>query len=120
MDLETLEWKQHYRIPDGNSRPWFFEYQGDLYLWNTVEEYCRRYANISRVRVGETPYAFFNDRIPIETLATLKDCGSYYATAEYEGEIYYVCTRETESFGKLNLHFCEPDQVNRKLLEILG
>ena len=118
MDLEKREWKQFYKIPDGNSRPWFFEHNGDLYLLNTIEEMYRRYTNISRVRVTDGQWDFFNDFMPIEVMATIKDCGCYFATAQHNGDIYFVCTQNTESFGKLSLDFYDPDTVNRKLLQL--
>ena len=77
--------------------------------------------NISRVRILEGwPQPFFNDQHPVECVATIKDCGSYIATSEYEGEIYFVVTHNTESFGKLVLHFYNDDEVNQKLLSLLG
>lgn len=115
MDLKSGEWKQHYKVPDGNSRPWFFEYKHELYLLHTVEEMYRRYTNISRIRTLDTAYDFFNNRIPIEVMATIKDCGSYFATAVYNDEVYFVSTKDTECFGKLSMHFYDPDSVNRKL-----
>ena len=119
LNLKNNVWEHHYRIPDGNSRPWFCEYKGELYLLNTVEEKERRYLNMSRVRVIECwPQPFFCEQHPIENLLTLKDCGSYIATAEYEGDIYFVVTHNTESFGKLCLHFYDEDEVNKKLLDI--
>ena len=54
----------------------------------------------------------------MELLATLKNCGSYIATAEYNGEIYFVVTRNTESFGKLTLTLFDEDKVNEKLLSL--
>lgn len=116
MDLKTGEWKQYYKVPDGNSRPWFFEYNNDLYLLHTVEELNRRYTNISRIRTLDTEYDFFNNRIPIEIMATIKDCGSYFATSVYNDEVYFVSTKDTESFGKLSMHFHDPDSVNQKLI----
>lgn len=120
MDLKTGEWKQYYKVPDGNSRPWFFEYNHELYLLHTIEELNRRYTNISRIRTLDTAYNFFNDRIPVEIMATIKDCGSYFATAVYNNEIYFVATKDTESFGRLSMHFHDPDSVNRKLARLFS
>ena len=120
LDLETMKWDSHYKLPDGNCRPWFFVYREELYLLNTVEERTRRYTNISRVRTWDTEWKFFNGVHPVEVMATIKGCGSYFATASYEGEIYFVSTMNTESFGKLCLHFYSEDEVNEKLLALLG
>ncbi len=120
LDLKTLEWKQHYKLPDGNVRPWFFVCRDELYLLNTVEEYHRRYTNLSRIRVMETPHSVFNDQSPVEIMATLKDCGSYFATAVCDGAVYFVCTRDTESFGRLSMNFSDENTVNRKLAEFFG
>ena len=120
LDLKTLEWKEHYKIADGNSRPWLFACRDELYLLNTVEEYRRRYTNLSRVRVLNTPFAVFNDQSPVEIMATLKECGSYFATAVSGDDVYFVCTRDTESFGRLSMHFSDPDRVNRKLAALFA
>lgn len=119
LDLKTMKWEQHHKIADGNSRPWFFEYKNQLYLMHTVEETIRGYTNISLVRTWETDFAFFNEYHPIDTMATIKNCGFYFATAEYNGEIYFVATKDTLSFGKLCLKFYDEDEVNKKLLNIL-
>ena len=117
LNLKKMQWEHYYKIPDGNSRPWFFEQAGELYLCNTLDEQKRKYMNISRVRILEGwPQPFFNDQHPVEVVATLKDCGSYIATSEYEGEIYFVVTRNTESFGKLTLRLYNDDEINQKLL----
>lgn len=81
-----------------------------------MEELNRRYTNISRIRTLDTEYDFFNNRIPIEIMATIKDCGSYFATSVYNDEVYFVSTKDTESFGKLSMHFHDPDSVNQKLI----
>lgn len=116
LDLKTGKWYQHHKMPDGNVRPWFFEYKNELYLLNTTQERFRRYTNISRVRTWETPYTFYNEPCPAEVVATLKDCGAYYATANYGDDIYFVTTLNTESFGKLCLDFFDEDEINKKLL----
>ena len=75
--------------------------------------------NLSKVRVLQGwPQPFFSDQHPIEHLVTLKSCGSYIATAEYNGDIYFVVTRDTESFGKLTLALFDEDKVNEKLLSL--
>ena len=118
LDLQTLEWKYHYKIPDGNSRPWFFEYNDELYLLNTIEEHDRRYTNISRVRTIDSQFEVLKYHIPIECMATLKNCGSYHATAIYKGNVYFVCTLNTESFGKLSMNFYNEEDVNKKMIEL--
>jgi len=101
-------------------RPWFFAHKDELYLLNTIEEKTRTYTNISRVRVWETEYDCFNDHCPVDTIATLKDCGCYFATANDGDDVYFVCTRVTENFGKLCLDFFDPDEVNDKLLSLFS
>lgn len=118
LNLEKMEWERHIKIPDGNCRPWFFEYRGELYLMNTVEERTRRYTNISRVRTWDTKWDVFDTLHPIEVMATLKGCGSYFATANCGDDIYFVATLNTESFGKLCLDFYNEDEVNAKLLKL--
>lgn len=119
LNLREMRWEHYYKIPDGNSRPWFFEEGDELYLLNTAEERARRYMNVSRVRILEGwEQPFFNDQHPIETLLTLKGCGSYIATAKYGGDIYFVVTRNTESFGKLCLRFYDEDKVNEGLISL--
>jgi hypothetical protein len=51
-------------------------------------------------------------------MATLKNCGYYHATANYEGNVYFVCTWNTESFGKLSMNFYDEDAVNKKMIEL--
>ena len=113
-----MNWLHYYRLPDGNVRPWFFEYKNELYLLNTIEERRRRYTNISKIRTWDVPQRFFANFNPAEVVATIKDCGFYFATATYGDDIYYVATHETESFGKLCLHFFDDDEVNEKLLSM--
>ena len=120
LNLKTMKWNPHYKIADGNVRPWFFEYKNALYLLNTTQERERRYTNISRIRTLDTEIDFFDDYCPAEVVATIKDCGSYYATANYNDEVYFVSSHNTESFGKLCLNFYDEDEVNNKLLSILG
>ena len=118
LDLASMQWKPHHKIADGNVRPWFFEYKGELYLMNTTHERFRQYTNISRVRTWDAPQAFFSDYCPTEIVATIKNCGSYYATANYHDDVYFVSTLNTESFGKLCLHLYDEDEVNQKLLSL--
>ena len=118
LNLETMTWEECYKVQDGNSRPWFFIYKDELYLWNTVSEASRIYANISRIRTMDHKYRFYNEQHPIETLATLKNCGRYFATAPHNGDIYYVAAAEPFAFGKLCLDFFDEDEVNKKLYEM--
>lgn len=118
LDLKAMKWNPHFKISDGNVRPWFFEYKNELYLLNTVHEMHRRYTNVSRIRVLNTGIPFYDEHSPIEVMATIKDCGSYYATAAYDGDIYFISTHNTESFGKLCLHFYDEDRVNQRLLTL--
>jgi len=120
LDLKTMQWGEAYRIEDGNERPWFFTYRDELYLINTVEEYNRRYTNISKVRVMQTGYHFFDDVMPIETLMTIKDCGAYFAAWNEKEHIYFVSTKNTVSFGELDMNLRTSEEVNQKLLEIFA
>lgn len=120
LNLKTGAWEEHHKLPDGNCRPWFFEHGGRLYLLNTTEEKDRHYTNLSRVRAWETPHEVFNRHHPVEVMATLKDCGCYFATAAHNGEIYFVATHNTESFGRLHLSFFNEDEVNRRLLALFN
>ena len=85
-------------------------------MLNTVEEHWRRFTNVSRVI--QLPY--LKDRAYVECVATLADCGRYYATCEYEGHIFYVCSLGGLKFGELKLTLAEPEEINRKLTELLG
>lgn len=118
LDLTNMEWKSYHKIADGNVRPWFFEYKDQLYLMNTAQEKGRQYTNISRIRTWDTPFSFFNDYCPTEIVATIKNCGFYYATANYHDDVYFVSTLNTESFGKLCLHLYNEDEINKKLLSM--
>ena len=114
-DLQKGTWGREYKVPDGNVRPWFYSDGKDLYLMHTVEEYVRRYTNISRVLYCN----FLGACSPIETIATLYDCGSYFAVCEYEGKPYFVCTKDTISFGELKIRSYPPKEVNDKLMRLL-
>ena len=117
FDLKTNEWKHFYKLPDGNCRPWFFEHQGALYLIYSPDEKERRYTSIARIRTEESGYSFFDERIPVEIMATVKNCGFYWATAKVADEVYFVSTCNTESFGRLSLDFYDEDLVNERLIE---
>ena len=109
-ELETPTGGENAPLPPLNG-----SYTTDLY---TVEEIDRRYANLARVRTTKTGYEFFDERIPIEIVATIKDCGFYFATAVEGDRVYFVSTKDTESFGELSMDFYDPDEVNERLLKI--
>ncbi|MBE6584781.1 MAG: hypothetical protein E7649_07420 [Ruminococcaceae bacterium] len=118
LDLKSMKWERHFKVPDGNCRPWFFEYNDNLYLMCTVDEMTRRYTNICRVRTWDTEWDMFNNIHPVEVMATIKECGYYFATASYGDDVYFVCTWNTESFGKLCLKFFNEDEINKKLIQM--
>lgn len=95
-DLRKGAWGPVTTIVDGNSRPWFFERRGRLYLMNTPDK-PRKYIDISELDLTGGP----DGSIAVSKVATLEDCGYYYATAEYKGQMYMVVTQNTESFGPL-------------------
>ena len=89
-------------------------------MYNTTEEYHRRYTNISHVRAEDSLHAFYNHYSPVEVMATIKDCCSYFAVYPYNDDVYFVSTQNIESFGKLSMHFFDPDAVNRKLAALFS
>lgn len=118
-DLENGTWINSYKIPDGNSRPWFFVWQDEVFLYNTIEEASRRYANISRIRTDRKAHNHKN--APMDTVATINLCGSYHSFYVYEDKIYFVCTfRGSMRFGELKLKLHDTEKVNDKLLELFG
>ena len=121
LDLKKMRWEHAYRIPDANSRPWFCEYNNELFLINTLDEKDRKYLNFSSVRIIEGwQQPFFYEQHPVKNSVTLTDCGSYIATAKSNDEIYFVVTKDTESFGKLSLKLYDEDEVNKKLLNLFN
>lgn len=115
-NLQNGTWGTPYRIQDGNVRPWFYKKDGALYLINTIEEYYRRYANISNVLTS----GYVGASAPIKIIATIYNCGNYIATSEYNGNTYYVCTYNgTIYFGVLNVVKYDETIVNNKLLKLL-
>lgn len=114
--LQNNTWGTPYRIQDGNVRPWFYKQNGSLYLINTIEEYYRRYTNISNVSTS----GYVGTAVPIKTIATLYNCGNYMATAEYNDKTYYVCTyKGTIYFGVLDITEYNETDINNKLLKLL-
>lgn len=115
-NLANKTWSTAYRVQDGNVRPWFYTKNGALYLINTIEEYYRRYSNISNVLTS----GYIGTLAPIKTIATLYNCGNYIATSEYNGGTYYVCTyKGTIYFGSLNVIHHDETVINNKLLKLL-
>lgn len=115
-NLRNGTWGTPYRIQDGNARPWFYKKDGALYLINTIEEYYRRYINISNVLTS----GYLGASAPIKTTATLYNCGSYIATSEYNDNTYYVCTYNgTIYFGILDVIKYDETIVNNKFLKLL-
>ncbi len=95
-DLRRGVWGPVTSVPDGNSRPWFFLRRGKLYLMNTPDK-PRKYIDVSELALDK------DAAITVRKIATLQDCGYYYAVACHRGRLYMVVTRNTESFGPLNL-----------------
>lgn len=120
-DLETGEFTTPYKIEDGNSRPGFFVYNNEIYLFNTLDEAGsgRHYANISKVR---TETAAHNGRnAPVSVAASLYECGNHHCFVIYNGKIYFsMQKRERINFGELKLKEFSPTKVNQKLLELFG
>lgn len=121
-DLETKEWKEPYKIEDGNARPWMFEYRNELYLFNTIDEVGerRRFSNISKIRTCEGAH---NDKnAPVDVVATLFDCGHHYSCFVYNDRIFFSCSIRGwgVSFGELKLKQYSPEKINDKLIELFG
>ncbi len=118
-DIENGEWYDPNYIEDGTCRPWFFEKDGDLWLINTTEEFVRRYANLSKL--NDFP-KWERPGVQFDTVATLFDCGFYYAVAEYQGRHFFVSSGDISHhiirFGELKITQRDPAQVNAKLLKL--
>ena len=95
-DLRRGVWGPVTTITDGNSRPWFFLRRGKLYLMNTPDK-PRKYIDVSELGLDK------DSAITVRKIATLQDCGYYYAVAGHRDRLYMVVTHNTESFGPLNL-----------------
>lgn len=117
-DLETGAWTEPYKIEDGNSRPMFFVYHNEIFLFNTLEEpFGRRYSNISKVRTIKNAHNGKN--APINTIATLFECGDHHVYCIYNDKIYFTATIQSRiHFGELKLKQFSPEKVNKKLLEL--
>ena len=95
-DLRRGVWGPVTSVTDGNSRPWFFLRRGKLYLMNTPDK-PRKYIDVSELSLGK------DSAIAVRKVATLQDCGYYYAVAGHRGRLYMVVTLDTESFGPLDI-----------------
>ena len=84
-----MKWNPHYKIADGNVRPWFFEYKNALYLLNTTQERERRYTNISRIRTLDTEIDFFDD-----TNDDNAPCAAYDTADDRKSAVAYGSKRE--------------------------
>lgn len=117
-DIETGAWTNAYKIEDGNSRPMFFVYHDELFLFNTLEEpFGRRYSNISKVRTIKNAHNGKN--APINTIATLFECGDHHSYFIYNDKIYFTATINGRVFfGELKLKEYSPQKVNKKLLDL--
>lgn len=116
-DLEKEMWTEAYQVEDANARPWFFVYKDELYLYNTIEEGMRRYANISKVRVSDVAHNKKN--APIDTVATIFDCGNTPVMSVYQDRIYMICTHEHQIwFGELKLKQYSEEAVNNRLMQL--
>lgn len=120
MDLTDGTWLPPYLIEDGNARPWFFVRDGELYLLNTTEEYFRRYTNVSRVRTMD---GFLGYRAPLETMATLYECGFYYAVCEYGNRLFVISSNmldgaHTVYFSELKLKLFDASKAGKRLLAL--
>lgn len=121
-DMETGEWKEPYKVEDGNARPWMFEYRGELYLFNTIEEVGegRRFSNISKIRTCKGAH---NDKnVPVDVVATLFECGHHYSCFVYNDRIFFSCSYKGLGvvFGELKLKQYSPEKINDKLIELFG
>ena len=117
-DLETGAWTNAYKIEDGNSRPMFFVYHDEIFLFNTLEEpFGRRYSNISKIRTIKNAHNGKN--APINTIATIFECGDHHVYYIYNDKIYFTATIKSRiHFGELKLKQFSPEKVNKKLLEL--
>ena len=120
--METGEWKEPYKVEDGNARPWMFEYRGELYLFNTIEEVGegRRFSNISKIRTCKGAH---NDKnVPVDVVATLFECGHHYSCFVYNDRIFFSCSYKGLGvvFGELKLKQYSPQKINDKLIELFG
>ena len=122
-DFEAQEWKEPYKIEDGNARPWFFEYRDELYLFNTIEDVGegRRFSNISKIRTRKGAHNIRNS--PVDVVATLFECGHHYSCFVYNDKIYFSCSLTSNNrvhFGELKLKQYSPEKINDKLIELFG
>lgn len=118
-NLSTGEWGREYKIQDGNVRPWFYNDGTNLYLINTIDEYDRLYTNISKIKTTN----YVGQSNPIEVIETIYNCGCYFAIAEYNNSVYYVCSyKGTIYFGEMKIYnyLANCIDINNDLLNLLG
>ena len=117
-NLSTGEWGREYKVQDGNVRPWFYDDGTNLYLINTIDEYERQYTNVSKIKTTK----YVGKSNPIEVIETIYNCGCYYAIAEYNNNVFYVCTNKgTIYFGEMKIYDYSTNcvDINNKLLNLL-
>jgi hypothetical protein len=118
-DIDKGEWKPPYRIEDANSRPNMFIYKSELYLYNTVDEGFRKYSNISKIRTSKKAHNGKNN--PVDSIATLYDCGAYNGFCVQNDRIFFVGSKDSSvCFGELKIKEYSPNYVQEKLLELFG
>lgn len=110
-NLSDSYWSAATEIPDGNSRPYFFVRNNKLYLMNTIQEYDRRYFNISQIKTQH----YSGTHIPIsKVVSTYENVGHYYAVQDD----YIVCIKNTISFGLLSFRESDSYNVANRMLDI--
>ena len=116
-DIDKGEWKPPYRIEDANSRPNMFIYKDQLYLYNTIDEGFRKYSNISRIRTSKKAHNAKNN--PIDTIATVYDCGAYNGFCVFDDRVFFVGSKDSRvNFGELKLKEYSPTKVAERLLTL--
>ena len=117
-DIDEGVWHAPYRIEDANARPWIFEYKNELYLYNTIDEGFRVYSNISKIRTSKKAHNGKNN--PIDTIATLFDCGAYACLCPLGERIFLASSKDGHvHFGELCIKEYSPKAVNDRLLALL-
>ena len=118
-DIDEGVWHAPYRIEDANSRPWMFVYKNELFLYNTIDEGYRQYSNISKIRTSKKAHNGKNN--PIDTVATLYDCGAYSGFSVVGDRIFFACSKDGRvHFGELILKEHSPEAVGERFLELFG
>ena len=118
-DIDDGIWHEPYRIEDANARPWMFIHKNELYLYNTIDEGFRQYSNISKIRTSNQAHNGKNH--PIDTIATLYDCGAYSCIRSIGERLFFASSKDGYvHFGELFLKEYSPTSVNDVLLSLLG